>query len=236
MNAAQKRRLLRLVNLLGLIKDKTGVRAKDLATQCGVSIRTFFNYLKILQRAGFPVFHKKGYRIFSNFTLEPLYLTLDELLTVRSGANRLIYYQQFSDSAASVLKKLEKILLNKSSGLLKVLDSDKTQPTLFEMLQDSPDLFGVLKDSIQKKQAVVFYFIDKKNNFSEKIFWPRQLAFNKGGWIVQAEEVKTALVEEIPFEKIQKLVQTNLSFKNPEKKSKISKTRSKNKNSRAKSG
>lgn len=211
MDQKQKRRLLRLVNLLGLIKDKAGVRAKDLAEKCGVSIRTFFRDLKILEKAGFPVFHRRGYRIFSNFSLEPVSLTLDEALTVRAGCNHLHYYEQYIDSAESVLKKIEKILLVKSGGLLKVFESDKTQPTLFEMLQDSPDLFGSLKYGTQNTQAVKIAYLDEKNNYVEDLFWPEALIFRKKGWIFVGKNYQNKGVKEIPFEKIKKVTATNLT-------------------------
>lgn len=210
MTASQKRRLLRLVNLLGLIKDKAGVKAKTLADKCGVSERTFFRDLRILEKAGFPVFYRRGYRIFSNFSLEPLHLTVDEALTARSGCQNLLYYQQYSDSAANVLRKIERLFLSKSAGLLKIFESDKTQPSLFEMIQDSPDLFGILKNSIQNNSAVKVTYLNKDENFLEKIFWPEALVCREAGWFFLGKGYQTEEVEEIPLEKISRLSDTNL--------------------------
>jgi predicted DNA-binding transcriptional regulator YafY len=210
MDAKTKKRLLRLVNLLGLIKDRSGVKAGQLAAQCGVSVRTFFRDLRILEKSGFPVLYRRGYRIFSNFSLDPLNLTLDEVLTIRAGCRNLLYYLQYSDSAEAVLKKIEKILLHKSGGLVKVLESDKEQPTLFEMLQDSPDLFGILKTALAGGQAVITVYHDESGRFVEDVFWPEALTCKEAGWSFEGRHYKTGEAVSIPFERIQKVTPSNL--------------------------
>ncbi|MCX5661099.1 MAG: WYL domain-containing protein [Planctomycetota bacterium] len=79
MNPSRVHRLLRLIVLLQS-RQATGVR--ELMTELGVSRRTLFRDLNMLQLAGIPYHHDpgSGYRLASTFFLPPVNLTVPETL------------------------------------------------------------------------------------------------------------------------------------------------------------
>lgn len=79
MNPSRVHRLLRLIVLMQS-RQATGVR--DLMSELGVSRRTLFRDLNMLQVAGIPYHHDpvSGYRLASTFFLPPVNLTVPETL------------------------------------------------------------------------------------------------------------------------------------------------------------
>lgn len=79
MSVSRIHRLLRLVTLLQSGRARS---AKDLMAELGVSRRTLFRDLKVLQVAGIPYYHDttSGYRIARSFFLPPISLTVSETL------------------------------------------------------------------------------------------------------------------------------------------------------------
>lgn len=79
MSMSRIHRLLRLVTLLQSARARS---ANDLMAELGVSRRTLFRDLKVLQVAGIPYYHdtEAGYRIARSFFLPPISLTVPETL------------------------------------------------------------------------------------------------------------------------------------------------------------
>src|SRR5690606_21306130 len=79
MGVSRVHRLLRLITLLQSGRART---AADLVQELGVSRRTLFRDLSMLQMAGVPYYHEpgQGYRISRSFFLPPISLTVMETL------------------------------------------------------------------------------------------------------------------------------------------------------------
>ncbi len=83
--AANYGRIHRLLKILTLIQSDSGWTAQRLAEECGVTKRTIFRDLDMLEGAGIPYFHdsvKGGYTIRRDFFMPPVALTLDESLAL----------------------------------------------------------------------------------------------------------------------------------------------------------
>lgn len=79
MDTSRVHRLLRLILML---QAGRGVAAGDLVDTLGISRRTLFRDLKMLEMAGIPYYHDpgRGYRLAAGFFLPPVNLTVPEAL------------------------------------------------------------------------------------------------------------------------------------------------------------
>ena len=78
-------RIHRLLRILTLIQSDTDWTAERLSAECGVSVRTIYRDMKMLEGAGIPYFHDeetRGYRVRRDFFMPPVELTLDESLAL----------------------------------------------------------------------------------------------------------------------------------------------------------
>jgi len=75
-------RLHRVLKLLTILQGGTDLPAAKLAEQMGVSRRTLFRDLKMLEAAGIPYYHQPGvgYRVAPSFFLPPVNLKVSEAL------------------------------------------------------------------------------------------------------------------------------------------------------------
>lgn len=83
--AADYSRIHRLLKILLLIQGQKGWTAQSLAEDCGVTPRTIFRDMEMLEGAGVPYFfdpETKGYQLRGDFFMRPLELTLDESLAL----------------------------------------------------------------------------------------------------------------------------------------------------------
>lgn len=75
-------RVHRLIRLITLLQSQLARSANELTLELGVSRRTLFRDLKLLEAAGVPYYHErgKGYRIQQSFFLPPINLTVAETM------------------------------------------------------------------------------------------------------------------------------------------------------------
>ena len=107
MSKERIHRLLRLVTLLQAGRIRS---SNELAAELGVSRRTLFRDLKMLEMAGIPYYHnaREGFRIARHFFLPPVSLTLTEtlglmLLGKAAGARQV---WPLRDAALDAIRKL----------------------------------------------------------------------------------------------------------------------------------
>ena len=90
-------RVQRLLRLITTLQSGNANRSADLMLELGISRRTLFRDLKLIQKAGIPSYHQpgRGYRIAQSYFLPPINLTVPETLglmllgkTVASQPNR----------------------------------------------------------------------------------------------------------------------------------------------------
>ncbi|MCC6681172.1 MAG: YafY family transcriptional regulator [Phycisphaeraceae bacterium] len=103
-------RVHRLIRLITLLQSERAWSVRELAEQLGVSRRTLFRDLNVLEMAGVPYYHEpnRGYRIARSFFLPPVNLTVTEtlglmLLTKQALAQR---GRPMADAALSAVVKL----------------------------------------------------------------------------------------------------------------------------------
>ena len=77
-------RVHRLIRLITLLQASRARSAAELTEELGVSRRTLFRDLKLLEAAGVPYYHERGrgYRIRQSFFLPPISLTVSETMAL----------------------------------------------------------------------------------------------------------------------------------------------------------
>ncbi len=73
----------RLLKLLAVLQEGSGLPAQALAARCGVSLRTIHRDLGALLRLGFPLRFDNGYRLAAPELLAPVQFTPEEALAAR---------------------------------------------------------------------------------------------------------------------------------------------------------
>jgi predicted DNA-binding transcriptional regulator YafY len=103
-------RLQRLLYLVTILQGGTEMSAADLATELGVSRRTLFRDLKILEEAGVPAYYKPGlgYRISPCFFLPPVTLNASESMGLMLMAHTASgqEHQPFTPPAIRAIRKM----------------------------------------------------------------------------------------------------------------------------------
>src|SRR5687768_3817454 len=90
--AADYSRIHRLLKILTLIQGTKGWTPARLAAECGVTQRTIFRDLEMLEGAGIPYFfdpETKGYSVRGDFFMPPVQMTLEESLALSALAEHV---------------------------------------------------------------------------------------------------------------------------------------------------
>ena len=78
-------RIVRLIQIIGMLQSGSGLHASAIAQECGVSRRTIFRDLETLRAAGVPLTYNdelSEYRIPGSYFLPPTNFTAEEALAV----------------------------------------------------------------------------------------------------------------------------------------------------------
>jgi predicted DNA-binding transcriptional regulator YafY len=109
------RRISRLTAILTLLQSKRIITSTTLAGKFGVSIRTIYRDIKVLEQAGVPIYTEdgKGYALLEGYRIPPVMFTEDE-------ANALITIEQvvMKNSDSSLIKAYGEALSKIKSVLL----------------------------------------------------------------------------------------------------------------------
>ncbi|WP_121202059.1 helix-turn-helix transcriptional regulator [Mucilaginibacter gracilis] len=125
MNNKDTRRISRLTAILTQLQTKRMLTATTLAEKFGVSIRTIYRDIKVLEQAGVPIYTEdgKGYALLEGYRIPPVMFTQDE-------ANALITVEQVvmknSDSSlvtaySEAINKIKAVLLYATKDKIELL-------------------------------------------------------------------------------------------------------------------
>jgi predicted DNA-binding transcriptional regulator YafY len=125
MTNSDTRRISRLTAILTLLQSKRILTSTALAEKFGVSIRTIYRDVKVLEQAGVPIYTEegKGYTLLDGYRIPPVMFTEDE-------ANALITIEQVvkrnSDSSlvkayGDAVTKIKAVLLYATKHKIELL-------------------------------------------------------------------------------------------------------------------
>lgn len=186
-------RIHRLLKIMTLIQSDDDWTAARLAEECGVTIRTIYRDMKILEGAEIPYFHDaetNGYRIRRDFFMPPLNLTLQESLALIALGEHVGGKEQIplTRSAGSAIAKIRSQLPHSVRTEVKELDGHVS----IRLSQAGPhhgilDVYELVRTAIRKRRALECHYDSLNNTKNNKtsegfVFQPYALFFSQRAW------------------------------------------------------
>ncbi len=185
-------RLHRILKIISLIQGQSGWNAKTLAAECGVTQRTIYRDMEMLEGAGIPYFYDpeaKSYRIRRDFFMKPVELTLDEALAIIALGEHIGGGQQipFTRAATRAVAKIRSQLPDKMRRQLEGLETH-----LAIKLAATTSPFGIDDVYTKVRQAIAqgvalrceYEALGSNGNGGAFVFKPYTLFFNQRAWYV----------------------------------------------------
>lgn len=187
-------RLHRILKIIFLIQGQKGWDAKRLAADCGVTQRTIYRDLDMLEGAGIPYFYDpqlKCYQIQRAFFMKPVELTLDESLAVIALGEHIGGQEQipFTRAAARAVAKIRSQLPDR---IRQELESLEAHLAIKLAAAVSPygigDVYEKVRDAITSRRMLRCQYdsVAGKRDGNDKPFLlkPYTLFFSQRAWYV----------------------------------------------------
>ena len=187
MNSSRVQRILKLLTAL---HSGSALSVEDLSHELGVTRRTVFRDLSILEKAGVPFQYdrtEKRYRIRQDYFVPPISFSLQECLAMMFMSRKMLQSDLAPDypAAARAAIKLESALphdlrehcqgiVDKMDLTMPPLSSPDGHRDHFEMLQLA---------TVQQRKVLINYEPPDKPAFEDRLH-PLHLAFINRGWYV----------------------------------------------------
>lgn len=219
MNTGRIHRLLRLITLLQSGADLT---AEALAREVGVSRRTLFRDLKILEQAGIPYQHRtgRGYAIVPSFFLPPVNLKVTEALGLMLMAKGTSAYtnQPLTTPAAEAVRKLIAMLPEPIRRVCHEMSRRVTMRAPVSPRANGSDCYPHLQQAIDEQRAVrLEYDSIFDGEPITTVFQPYHLHFDVRSWYVIGHSAKHKQVRTFKLARVKSiaLLGQRFSLKKP---------------------
>ena len=106
----------RLITLIMLLQRQPNQKARDLAAELGISVRSLHRYFAMLDEMGIPIYAERGpaggFSLVRGYKMPPLVFSPEESVAVCLGTSLVIemWGQLYQDAAGSALAKLDNLL------------------------------------------------------------------------------------------------------------------------------
>lgn len=208
----------RLLQILNLLRNRQGISAKDLASECQVSRRTIFRDIISLCSADIPIYHDKGYRLLSGSFLPPLNFDLEEYLMLKSILSADLFAKNniFESTINAILAKIEANLNSELKEKLKEI-----YPPLFFSFNGSNGhkiqalVFKILKQAILERKSVILDYGVKGLFKSELRVNPFSLILRGQRWYLVASGRNWLGYFPLGLDNISKVALTSRDFIQP---------------------
>jgi proteasome accessory factor B len=220
---AEYARLHRVLQVIQLIQQQDGWDAKALARACGVTERTIYRDLTLLQGANIPFFFdedRRCYRIRQDFFMPPIDLALDEALALVALGEEIGKKEQipFTLAAARAVAKIRAQLPAKVRTQLKALDHHLAIRLGEAGSSDGiGDVFAKVQAAqIQKRCLKCRYEGSGKNGYSKPfLLRPYKLLFERRAWYVMGHHCGHDEVRCMKLSRFTQVEATDTSFEVP---------------------
>jgi proteasome accessory factor B len=189
-------RVYRLLKLITLLQSGRRFDPESLCTEIGVSRRTLFRDLNLLEHAGVPYHfdHDKGtYSISESFFLPPLHLELPEalalLLVTRKFLSRQVHasYQHALDAALKIESHLPGAILSHCG---KWLDGVSIRWPQTSSADSTADLFHAIQRALAESERLKVIYDSVSDGREIRVFLdPLRLIFMSRGWYLIAKSL-----------------------------------------------
>ncbi|WP_339866594.1 YafY family protein [uncultured Algoriphagus sp.] len=158
-------RIDRLTAILTHLQSKRTVRAAELATRFGVSLRTIYRDVRSLEESGVPIIGEagQGYSLVEGYRLPPIMFTKEEALSMlvaeklvekSLGEQSSRFFKEALIKIKAVLKSSEKDLLVEVQDTIQVLKSNPSQ-----VMDKSSKAFHKVLEAISMKKVLLGSYV-----------------------------------------------------------------------------
>ena len=185
-------RLERISAILVCLQSRNVVTAGQIAERFGVSMRTVYRDIRVLEEAGIPICGEagSGYSLVQGFKLPPLMFTTEEaiaflmaekLVSNQSNGDTLELYRSGMDKIRAVLKTAEKNILEDFDRHIQLIETcNPPRQEAANILQP------LLKAILDKKAITIQYSAAYNNQVTDRIIEPQGIFFMSRSWYLLA--------------------------------------------------
>jgi predicted DNA-binding transcriptional regulator YafY len=174
----------RFLSILIIISQKGLVTAKELAEHFEVSSRTIYRDIDKICEAGVPIGATGGkgggYYVMENYNISNLFFNKNEIEPLLSMIDSLKYVfgknKQFND----IILKFE-TLYKREKNENEKLNIDMSH---FSMEEELREYLFLVNQAIETNKLLIFEYINRKMECSQRIVEPIQIEFTDGHWYI----------------------------------------------------
>ncbi|MCL2648252.1 MAG: WYL domain-containing protein [Phycisphaerales bacterium] len=216
-------RLRRVLQIIQLIQHQDGWDVRALARACGVTERTIYRDLTLLQDANIPFFFdedRRCYRMRQDFFMPPVDLALDEALALVALGEQIAQKEQipFTLAAARAVAKIRGLLPEKVRRELKAIDQNMAIRLGEAGSGDAvADVFSKVQAAQVQHRCLRCYYESVRSDGFKKSFLlkPYKLFFERRAWYVLGHHGGLDDVRFFKLSRFTELQLTDVSFTTP---------------------
>jgi len=215
-------RLHRVLKIITLLEGRRFYNAGELARECGVSRRTVYRDLNMIEKAGIPFFYDRetgGYQIHPTGFLPPINLNLDEALSLVLMASelgrkgRLPLLEAARDAAAKIEASLP---LAMRAAIGQIAPSISVRPGPVARHNALREAYQTVQQAIGRGQSLEATYISFHDTGKIRTrVDPYWLVFSERAWYVIGQSSKHDGVRTFKLGRFKHLEPTGKPFKKP---------------------
>ncbi len=185
-------RLERISAILVSLQSRSVITAGQIAERFGVSLRTVYRDIRVLEEAGIPICGEagSGYSLVPGFKLPPLlfsteeaiaFLMAEKLVGDQANTDTFELYRSGMDKIRAVLRTAERNILEDFDRHIQLIESHNPPK------QEPRNILQPLLKAILDKKAIIIQYIAAYNNqITDRSVEPQGIFFMTGTWYLLA--------------------------------------------------
>lgn len=185
-------RLERISSILVKLQSSSVVTARQIAEQFGVSLRTVYRDIRVLEESGVPIAGESGfgYSLADGFKLPPLMFTTEEaivflmaekLVSHQADSETYAIYRSGMDKIRAVLRVAEKDILEDFDNYIQLIEfHSRPKSTFTHVLQP------ILRCILDKKEVYIEYRANYNGETTSREIEPLGILFMSDSWYLMA--------------------------------------------------
>ncbi len=185
-------RLERISAILVSLQSRSMITARQIAERFGVSLRTVYRDIRVLEEAGIPICGEagSGYSLVPGFKLPPLLFTTEEaiaflmaekLVSNQANTDTFELYRSGMDKIRAVLRTAERNILEDFDQHIQLIEYHNPPKQ-----ETSNILQPLLKAILDKKAIIIQYCAAYNNQLTDRSVEPQGIFFMTGTWYLLA--------------------------------------------------
>ncbi len=177
----------RLLYIINTLRYKRGMRAREIADDCNVSLRTIYRDLSSLSSAGVPIYYENGYKILNGGFLPPLNFEEEEAFYIICAlSNNVVPDGSYNkEIRKSILAKLRGSL-SESIGTLDTPEAIAIYARVTAKPNIKGEIFETIREGINNNCETEIEYDSLNSGVSGRIVDPYSVVFRGHSWYLIA--------------------------------------------------